>query len=315
MSAWTHRLTWIRAGLAAVLAVAWPLDAGMAQDAAATDLPPINLPGIRAYAPAQDNGPQAQRDGRLTLVATLIEGSDPIPRGIVWRVFLPTPGDDGQLPLLASAEGGTARFDLGPGSYLVHAAFGRAGVTKRVTINAGETRAETMVLDAGGLKLNALLSGGVRIPAQKLKFSIYDVKEDANGERALIIPDVKPGTVVRLNAGTYHVVSTYGAVNAVIRSDIRVEAGKLTEAVVEHRAAQLTLKLVRERGGEAIADTSWVVMTEAGDIVRENVGAFASMVLAEGKYVIVAKNRDRIYQRDFTVVAGQNRDVEVMTAE
>ena len=144
MSAWTHRLTWIRAGLAAVLAVAWPLDAGMAQDAAATDLPPINLPGIRAYAPAQDNGPQAQRDGRLTLVATLIEGSDPIPRGIVWRVFLPTPGDDGQLPLLASAEGGTARFDLGPGSYLVHAAFGRAGVTKRVTINAGETRAETM---------------------------------------------------------------------------------------------------------------------------------------------------------------------------
>ncbi|MCB1424313.1 MAG: hypothetical protein H6889_08730 [Brucellaceae bacterium] len=287
----------------------------MAQDAAATDLPPINLPGIRAYAPAQDNGPQAQRDGRLTLVATLIEGSDPIPRGIVWRVFLPTPGDDGQLPLLASAEGGTARFDLGPGSYLVHAAFGRAGVTKRVTINAGETRAETMVLDAGGLKLNALLSGGVRIPAQKLKFSIYDVKEDANGERALIIPDVKPGTVVRLNAGTYHVVSTYGAVNAVIRSDIRVEAGKLTEAVVEHRAAQLTLKLVRERGGEAIADTSWVVMTEAGDIVRENVGAFASMVLAEGKYVIVAKNRDRIYQRDFTVVAGQNRDVEVMTAE
>ena len=315
MSAWTHRLTWIRAGLAAVLAVAWPLDAGMAQDAAATDLPPINLPGIRAYAPAQDNGPQAQRDGRLTLVATLIEGSDPIPRGIVWRVFLPTPGDDGQLPLLASAEGGTARFDLGPGSYLVHAAFGRAGVTKRVTINAGETRAETMVLDAGGLKLNALLSGGVRIPAQKLKFSIYDVKEDANGERALIIPDVKPGTVVRLNAGTYHVVSTYGAVNAVIRSDIRVEAGKLTEAVVEHRAAQLTLKLVRERGGEAIADTSWVVMTEAGDIVRENVGAFASMVLAEGKYVIVAKNRDRIYQRDFTVMAGQNRDVEVMTAE
>ena len=160
-----------------------------------------------------------------------------------------------------------------------------------------------------------MLSGGVRIPAQKLKFSIYDVKEDANGERALIIPDVKPGTVVRLNAGTYHVVSTYGAVNAVIRSDIRVEAGKLTEAVVEHRAAQLTLKLVRERGGEAIADTSWVVMTEAGDIVRENVGAFASMVLAEGKYVIVAKNRDRIYQRDFTVVAGQNRDVEVMTAE
>ena len=46
---------------------------------------------------------------------------------------------------------------------------------------------------------------------------------------------MKPNTVVRLNAGTYHVVSTYGAVNAVIRADIRVEAGKLTEATVNMR--------------------------------------------------------------------------------
>ena len=121
--------------------------------------------------------------------------------------------------------------------------------------------------------------------------------------------------MVRLNAGTYHVVSTYGAVNAVIRSDIRVEAGKLTEATVEHRAAQLTMKLVRDAGGEAIADTSWSVLTGSGDPVRENVGAFASMVLAEGDYTVIAKNRERIYQRDFTVVAGRNQDVEVIAAE
>ncbi|WP_245408250.1 hypothetical protein [Zhengella mangrovi] len=302
----------IRAALVAAAALAMAMPAARAQNATATDVPPIDLPGIKAYAPARDAGPQALRSGRLTLKASLVQGSDPIPRGMTWRVFLTTTGDDGRLPLVASAQGGDASFDLAPGAYLVHAAFGRAGATKRVTIKPGETRAETVVLDAGGLKLNATLSGGVRIPPQKLKFSIYDVHEDVNGEHALIIPDVKPGTVVRLNAGTYHIVSTYGAVNAVIRSDIRVEAGKLTEAVVEHRAAQLTLKLVRDHGGEAIADTSWAVMTEAGDIVRENVGAFASMVLAEGNYVIVAKNRDHIYQRDFTVVAGKNQDVEVL---
>jgi hypothetical protein len=94
-----------------------------------------------------------------------------------------------------------------------------------------------------------------------------------------------------------------------------VEAGKLTEATVEHRAAELTLKLVREEGGEAIADTSWSVLTNSGDPVRESVGAFASMVLAEGDYTIVAKNRDRIYQREFTVVAGRNQEVEVLANE
>ena len=124
-------------------------------------------------------------------------------------------------------------------------------------------------------------------------FSIYEAKADANGERALIIPDVNPNTVVRLNSGTYQVVSTYGTVNAVIRSDIKVEAGKLTEATVEHHAAELTMKLVREPGGEAIADTSWSVLTDSGDPVRESVGAYASMVLAEGDYTIIAKNRDK----------------------
>ncbi len=36
-----------------------------------------------------------------------------------------------------------------------------------------------------------------------------------------------------------------GQVNAVVRSDIKVEAVKLTEATIEHHAAELTIKLVR----------------------------------------------------------------------
>ncbi len=271
---------------------------------------PLNLPPISGYAPSQSDQPLAISGGEITLAATLTQDSGEIKRGLVWRVFKPEVDADGKLPLVASAQGGTTVFQLEPGSYLIHAAFGRAGATKRVTVGR-EAKHESLVLDAGGLKLDALLSGGVRIPAAKLRFSIYEAETDARGERALIIPDVSPNTVVRLNAGTYHVVSTYGAINAVIRADIRVEAGKLTEATVEHRAAELTMKLVRETGGEAIADTSWSVIGESGDIVRESVGAFASMVLAEGDYTIVAKNRDRVYQRDFTVVAGRNQDVEV----
>ncbi len=75
------------------------------------------------------------------------------------------------------------------------------------------------------------------------------------------------------------------------------------------------MKLVRESGGEAIADTSWSVLTNSGDPVRESVGAFASMVLAEGDYTIVAKNRDHIYQRDYSVEAGRNEEVEVLVDE
>lgn len=278
-------------------------------------LPSIRLPDANSYAPSGSGAPLATGSALdVTLTAKLTQNGEDISRGLVWRIFQPEPDVDGKLPLVATAQGGSSTFQLEPGTYLVHAAFGRAGATKRITVG-GRGGHENLVLDAGGLKLDAVLTGGVRIPATKLKFSIYDERADAAGERALIIPDVSPNTVVRLNAGTYHVVSTYGQVNAVIRSDIRVEAGKLTEATVEHHAAELTIKLVREPGGEAIADTSWSILAESGDPVREIVGAYASAVLAEGDYTFIAKNRDRIYQRDFTVVAGRNQEVEVIASE
>lgn len=274
----------------------------------------LKLPGISSYATPKSETPLALGGGgSITLSAQLTDKGTDISRGLVWRVFKPE-AVNGKLPMVASAHGGSAVFQLEPGSYLVHASYGRAGATKRITVGK-EAKRESLVLDAGGLKLDAVLSGGVRIPPKKLRFSIYEGTAEANGDRALIIPDVEPNSVVRLNAGIYHVVSTYGAVNAVIRSDIRVEAGKLTEATVEHHAAEITMKLVRETGGEAIADTSWSLLNESGDPIKETVGAFASMVLAEGDYTIIAKNRDRIYQKDFTVVAGQNQEIEVLATE
>jgi hypothetical protein len=36
------------------------------------------------------------------------------------------------------------------------------------------------------------------------------------------------------------------------------------------------------------------------------------MVLSEGNYTAVARNKDKIYQRDFEVKAGRNSDVELL---
>jgi hypothetical protein len=283
-------------------------------DTPTLDIP--NIPNLKEYAnpKAPENNPFAN-EPELVLSAKLSEEGQAIPRGLVWRVFSPEAGDDGKLALLATAKGGTTSFHLAPGSYLVHVAFGRAGATKRITMTRAK-RSESMILDAGGVKLNAVLSGGGRIPPDQLRFAIYENHADASEDRALIIPDVKPDSVVRLNTGTYQIVSNYGTANAVIRSDIRVEAGKITEASVEHRAALITMKLVRESGGEALADTAWSVLNTSGDVVvRESVGAFVSIVLAEGEYDIIATNKGRSYQREFKVVAGRNEDVEVVASE
>lgn len=272
----------------------------------------VKMPKLNAFtAPTTGAATSNLRD--VAMEARLTADGEPMQQGLSWRVFSPIPAEDGKLPLLASSEGGSAAFQLQPGDYFVNVAFGRAGATKKLNVpTSGSVDKQVLVLDAGGILLNAVSGSDVRIPPKELSFSVYsaDVRED--GERGLVMADVKPDTVVRLNAGTYHVVSEYGDVNAVIRADIQVEAGKLTEATIQHRAAKIILKLVSEEGGEAIADTAWSILTSAGDIVGESVSAFPTMVLAEGEYSAIARNKDKIYQRDFTVVAGQNLDVEVL---
>ena len=266
--------------------------------------------GITPYADprAPQNSPLANQN-ELLLEAQLTADGPVLERGLVWRVFSPEPNAEDKLPLIATATGGTASFSLPQGSYLVHASFGRAGATKRITIR-NASRHEKLILDAGGLKLSAKLPDGKEISDKFLRFSIYE-NEDEGNERSLIVPNIKPDTVVRLNSGTYHVVSNYGNANAIIRAEMVVNAGKLTEATVEHNAAEITLKLLRDVGGEALADTSWNIVNTNGDIVFESVSAYASLVLAAGDYIAVAKNKDRLYQREFTVEAGKNEDVDV----
>lgn len=286
-----------------------------AQDPFAIDDPlkPLSDPKLKSFAPIENPAQDANKGRTVHLEARLTEKSPPMQYGLSWRIFRPIPGADGKLPMLASSEGGSTDFALEPGEYFVHVAFGRAGATKKLRILAdAEPETQTLVLDAGGMVLNAVSGSDVRIPPAELKFSIYasEVRED--GERGLIMDDVKPNEIVRLNSGTYHVVSNYGDVNATIRADIQIKAGELTQAVIQHRAAKITLKLVSQEGGEAIADTAWSILTAAGDAVSESVGAFPVIILAEGNYTAVARHKEKIYQRDFKVTSGRNQDVEVL---
>lgn len=276
-------------------------DAKREQDPLAVPVPyspPVDLPVV----------PLPAAGHPLTLEARLVTDGAPLADGMIWRVFAAQAGDDGKLPLLATARGGSATVELPPGDYLVHAAFGRAAATKRVTVSP-DNRLESIVLNAGGLKLDAVVGDEQPVPPQRLSFEI--LQESQSGELVTVMATAIPGLVVRLGAGNYHVISRYGDVNAVVRADLQVEAGKLTEAVMRHSSAEVTLKLVSSEGGEALANTSWTVLTEVGDAVHESIGAFPSLVLAEGNYTAVAKHQDQIYSRDFTVEPGANRDVEV----
>ncbi len=119
--------------------------------------------------------------------------------------------------------------------------------------------------------------------------------------------------MVQLNAGTYKVVSKWGNQNAVVRADIRVEPGEVTEATLFHKASQVTFSLVSKAGGEAIADVDWKVQDSEGETIYTHFGAFPSTVLAEGDYTVFAQTGDTVYNREFQVQAGRPVNIEVLT--
>jgi hypothetical protein len=269
-------------------------------------LSPPTAPPTAPNLPSPSTGQVA-----LNLGATFTHDGKPIRSGLVWRVFEDR-GDTGQPTIVARSTEPAPTFTLSPGNYVLHASYGFAGASKRVTVQGGSL-VERLNISAGALKLDGAVADSP-IPPNQLSFSVY-VPMGSNSEGRLVIGNAKAGELIRLPEGIYHVVSTYGDSNAIMRSDLKVDAGRVTEATLNHRAATVTLKLVGSLGGEAFAGTAFSVLTPGGDVIREAIGAFPSVTLAEGDYVLIARHESEVYTREFKVESGLNRDIEIVTSK
>jgi hypothetical protein len=264
----------------------------------------------RTPPPPSQEGPTGK--GAVRFVAQLTADGQYIDQGVIWRIFQRTDDGKSHKKLLSTHHDASPIVTLDSGDYFVNAAFGRAHLTRHITVapTQGEPVVEPFVLNAGGLRVATFVAGK---PASKksVTYSIYSDR-DQSDTRQLIMPKAKPGLIIRLNAGIYHIVSVYGDANAIVSSDVTVEAGKLTETTVSHAAARATFKLVHRAGGEAVPGTQWTIQNEAGDVVKESVGALPTHILAPGTYSAVAKFEERAFQRDFTLNDGEITQVEVI---
>ncbi|WP_404403382.1 hypothetical protein [Pelagibacterium halotolerans] len=272
--------------------------------------PPLSELGTEETGPFSQAIANITEPQPVTLSARISDDGPLIPDGLVWRVFDSRVDASGELAMVAKSEEATASFTLPPGEYVLHLAYGRAQASDTLFVEPGPNN-HTMTFEVGGLQLDAMISGDVDIPDALLRFDIYST--GPNG-RVEVAQNVAPGELVRLNAGIYTIESHFGGVNAVIRTEIRVEPGQITEATLYHHAAQVSLKLVSEEGGEAIADVEWTIKSQDGDTIFTDIGAFPATVLAEGDYLAFAKLGDNVYNREFEVTPGGPREVEILTS-
>jgi hypothetical protein len=343
---WGSRLI----GVAALVMAAWP-DAASAQFVD-VPRPPADVPNASpgpaqplappvapapAPAPAAPKGPMLQSlppaanpgpvaapgganlglpNGQIALAVSARFGRDlpPIGSGLHWRVYPGRPDSNGGFRLLKEDRGASPVFALPPGSYVIHVGFGLASASKAVNLRSDAAREvrEVFEIPAGGLRIEGKV-GDARIPPGQIAFDLYRGSQFDPGDKRPVAQAIAGGSVILTPEGTYHIVSNYGDANSVVRSDIRVQAGKLTDATVIHRAAVITLKLVNEWGGEARANTQWSVLTPGGDVIKDSIiGAFPRVILAEGDYRVIARNDDRTHERAFKVITGVDGEVEVL---
>ncbi|HEU0082549.1 MAG TPA: hypothetical protein VFQ87_06710 [Bradyrhizobium sp.] len=281
--------------------------------ASAPNLPPtLTQPPVSAVTPPAVPPPIASTPGQAVLSLTARYGKDlpAVNSGLVWRVFTDRPDESGTFKLLREDRGATPNIVLPPGGYVVHVTLGLVSAVRPVTLKA-DTAKESFVLPAGGLRIEGRV-GTSKIPQNQISFAIYKGSQFEASERAALLPNVAAGDVVLVPEGTYYIVSNYGDANSVVRSDIRVQAGKLTDVIITHRAAVITLKLVSDKGGEALANTAWSVITPGGDVIKESIGAFPRVILSEGEYRAIAKNEGKVFERPFNVVNGVDGEIEVV---
>jgi len=266
---------------------------------------PPAVPPVAQAAPAAPAG-----NVLLAVAARYGQNAPPISAGLIWRVYAARPDSPGNFRLIKEDRAAAPTFTLPPGNYVVHASLGLASAAKTVQLRGDSVR-EVFDIPAGGIRLEGRV-GDIRISLGQIAFEIFTGSQFDSNERRPIAQNVQTGDVVLLPEGTYYIVSNYGDGNSVVRSDIHIDAGRLTDIVVTHRAAIKTLKLVNNPGGEALANTQWTVLTPGGDVIKESIGAFPRLVLAEGDYHVIARNEGRTYQRDFKVITGVDGEVEVL---
>ena len=192
---------------------------------------------------------------------------------------------------------------------MVHVSFGLASAVRRSTCTRRRGRRSSFPPAASSSKAGSATAD----PGGQVTFDIYKGSQFEPGDKSPLVQGVTTGNVVIVPEGAYYIVSNYGDTNAVVRSDIRVQAGKLTDVTVNHRAAVHHAQ-AGERGRRRSPRQYQLVgpSPPAATSSRNSTGAFPRVVLAEGDYRAIARSDGRTYERNFKVITGVDGEVEVL---
>lgn len=168
--------------------------------------------------------------GYLRLASLAAEGGEPLENELKYQV-LGAPDLEGQRKEITYSFAARPLFRLPAGRYVVAVTHGNAAASADVTVEPGELTEQTVVLNAGYLRLSAVAAGSSEALTKNLKYQVYEAKKDLDGQRREISYSYAASPLFRLPAGEYYVTVERGSARAT--AEVQIEAGRLRESTLQ----------------------------------------------------------------------------------
>jgi len=163
------------------------------------------------------------------------------------------------------------------------------------------------VLNAGGLSVDAKLAFLEPPSGKQAKQWIYGKLKDKDGKPKAYARITDPKQTIRLNAGTYKLVSLFGAANSIVETEVTIKPGLLTEVEINHKSGIVSLKLP----GNTSSELEVQILDASNKSVISQSAQTGSYVLAPGTYTAVAKIGDKSSKTPFKVKEGEAKEVVI----
>lgn len=246
---------------------------------------------------------------KVKFVGYIVQGAKPLNDDIKWSIApVSKDGTAAQQVTKASPE-----VQLVPGKYRVTATLGFATVTRDITVSgAGK---QDLVFDAGWARFQMIPGQKAKPLQENVHWTIYRFTKGGVDEKQKITELDAPSPQLTLPPGWYTVRGQYQGI--VVEAVEEVKAGTLYKYTMVAYAGKATFTAVDANGKTVKKGAVWTIERAAKNNggkrvpVTTDSTASPSLLMGEGKYVVVVKVGDLIGEAPFDVKAKRDQTVTV----
>jgi hypothetical protein len=248
---------------------------------------------------------------KVKFFAVSAAGAKPLKENLQW-VIQPAKGTSGETQKFKKPQ---VETELAPGDYKVTVTLDMATVTKPVKITkAGK---QEVVLDIGNASFRMIPSNKGKTIDEQITWTVYRFTKGGPDPSQKVGQVVGPNPQVILPAGFYTVRGKYDSVQADLAVEIKPGIGyKYTVNLYAGKAT-----LAASADGKAVKKVTWKILraTKNKQGVHETLytsnETSPTVVLREGKYVVVAQAGDMAGESNLEIQEGKTAKLKVELKE